>query len=127
MTEEFPYMVSDGHVVLMYDDPNYVEKNGIKEPFKKIKIRKALVVSIGLDVAKIAGNKLVPGRYVLMPSVNKQQFVIGGKTYYVCHYLDIKVIDPLSDDDLMLELFENHYASLPKRVSQKFAKKIAGL
>jgi len=125
----FPYAVADGHVALKYEE-GYVEKDGIQEPHKKIKIRTAIVVAVGNSSKKSwdeISPMLVVGRKVLMPSVNKQEFRIDGTSYFVCHHNDIKVIDPADDTTLMLELLENHMNSLPKDVVSKFTQKFVGL
>ena len=122
MPKHFPYKVADGYVALAYVDEYHENKDGIEEPHKKIKIRSAVVVAVADDV-----DQFVVGTKVLMPSVSKQQFEIEGQQYYVCHYLDIKVIDPIDDDDLMLKMLEDHFAMVPKRVSERFGKKLMGL
>lgn len=124
---DFGYQVADGHVALIYEDDVYLVKNHVVKPFKKTKVRKAVVVAVGGDVERVSGNTLVPGRKVLMPSINKQEFEVDGVKCYVCHYRDIKLIDPADDEELMLELLERHYESLPKSVTQKFDKKMSGL
>lgn len=123
----FGYKVADSHVALAYDDEYFKSKDGFEEPHKKIKIRSAVIVAVGDNVGAVAGNNLVIGRKVLMPSVNKQQFEIEGKQYYVCHYLDIKVIDPIEDDKMMLDMLQDHFDSLPKRITERFTKKFVGL
>lgn len=122
----FPYVLADGQVALIYED-GYTVKDGFEEPHKKIKIRTAIVVAVGGGPEHGINKHLVVGRKVLMPAVNKQDFRIDGQQYYVCHHLDIKVIDPVDDKALMLSLLENHAESLPKSVLADFLKKYSGI
>lgn len=127
----FPYKVVAGNVVLAYEEQGYKEKNGIEEPMVKQKMRNAVIVAIGGETVVFSESRhnidanLVVGRKVLMPTSAKQEFVLDGKTFYICHYLDIKVIDPLDDEDCMVDFMTQHFESMPEAVQAKFMAKYA--
>lgn len=123
----FPYVVAKGYVALAYEDIYSINKDGIEEPHKKQKVRAAVIVSVGDDDNFNMDKMISVGRRVLMPSVNKQQFTIDGTEFYLCHHLDIKVFDPIDDEELALAYLQLHYDSLPKMVQQKFMIQYAGL
>jgi hypothetical protein len=115
----FPYKVTAGNVALAYEENYFVNKSGIEEPHKKMRVRTAVVVAIG-EFVEMDG--IVVGRKVLMPTTAKQEFEIDGRTFYVCSSMDIKVVDPVDDEEMMLWYMTKHFESMPESVQKKFSK-----
>ena len=47
-----------------------------------------------------------------MPAGNKQLFEFNGNDYYLVHHLDIKVIDPADDDELVANMLIEQFKQM---------------
>jgi co-chaperonin GroES (HSP10) len=108
----FPYTVTKGHVVLCYEDKTTYDFSGFEEPHRKTKVRSAIIVSVGQDDVYGMHPSLTVGRRVLMPAGNKQLFEFNGNDYYLVHHLDIKVIDPADDDELVANMLIEQFKQM---------------
>jgi co-chaperonin GroES (HSP10) len=119
----FPYIVTKGHVVLAYENKTST-KDGIEEPHKKLKVKMAVIVAIGSDDDYGMDPLLVIGRRVLMPSGNKQLYEIDGNDFYIVHHLEVKVIDPIYDEEYFNKTIIEQISNMPKDQRDQFLKNI---
>jgi len=127
----FPYKVVAGNVVLALEEQGYRDNNGIEEPNRKQKMRNAVIVAIGGETIGGVEHRhnidphLTVGRKVFLPTSAKQEFHYDGKMFFICHHLDIKIIDPIDDEDCMVGFMEANFESMPQSVKDKFLAKYA--